>query len=118
MRGELFVQGDEAEQMIFHAAARVVGTGAGAQDERPVAGLRQQQFARGLLQRARLQAASAVGKFLRQLGHALLRDLQVRINPLVRFVEPHAPVAFLAPAGRAGRGDLVGRMAAADIRRA
>jgi hypothetical protein len=46
------VQRDEAEQMVFHAAARVVGTRAGAQDERPVARLREQQFARGLFQGA------------------------------------------------------------------
>jgi hypothetical protein len=117
--GQLVVQRDEAEQMVLHAAAGVIGTGAGAQNERPVARLRQQQFARGLFQRARLAGRSPFsGKFPRQSGHAFLRDLQVRINPFVLLVQPRAQIAFLAPAGRAGRGDLVGRMPVADIRRA
>gem|GEM_PF-3872812 len=94
---ELFVQGEEAEQMIFHATARVVGTRPGAQDERPVAGLREEQFAGGLFQGAGLQA-SGVRKLFGEFSHPVLRDLQVRINPFVRFVQPHAPVAFLAPA--------------------
>ncbi len=49
-------QRDEAQQMVFHAAARIVGTRARAQNKRPVARLREQQFARGLLERARFSA--------------------------------------------------------------
>ena len=49
---KLLMQGDEPEQMILHASAGVVGAGAGAQDERPVAGLGQQQFAASLFQGA------------------------------------------------------------------
>ena len=45
-----------------------------------------------------------------QFGHPFLRHLQVGKNPFVLLVEPHAPVTFLAPARRAGRGDLVGGM--------
>ena len=48
--GELLVQFDETEQMIFDTFAGVIGTGAGAQDERPIAGLREEQFARGLFE--------------------------------------------------------------------
>src|SRR5438046_4373244 len=71
-RGELFVQGDEAKQVVFDTAAGVVGTRAGAEYERPIAGLGEQQFARGLLERALRQRAGA-GKFSRQFGHSLLR---------------------------------------------
>ena len=94
---ELVVQGEEPEQMVFHAAARVIGAGARAQNERPVAGLREQQFARGLPQRARRQGAGLF-KSPRQSGHPLLRDLQVRINPFVLLVQPRAVVTLLAPA--------------------
>ena len=66
---------------------------------------------RAACRNARAFRPVAVGNFLRQPGHAFLRDLQVRINPFVRFVQPRAPVTFLAPARRAGRGDLIGRMA-------
>ncbi len=66
---------------------------------------------RAACRNARAFRPVAVWNFLRQLGHALLRDLQVRINPFVLFVQPRAPVTFLAPARRAGRGDLIGRMA-------
>src|SRR5438067_2107679 len=110
-RSELFVQGDEAKQVVLDTAAGVVGTRAGAEYERPIAGLGEQQLARRLFERALRQSAGA-GKFSRQFGHSLLRDVQVRINPFVRFVEPHPPVAFLPPARRARRGDLLGRVPA------
>ena len=106
---QLLVQRDETQQVVFHAAARIIGARPGTQNERPVARLREQQFARSLFQGARLQAGG-LGKFFHQIAHALLRDLQVRINPFVRLVEPDAPVTFLAPARRAGRGNLIGRV--------
>jgi len=98
--GELFMQGDETEEMIFDAAAGVLGAGAGAQNERPVAGLGQEQFPTGLFQGPLLEVGRrfALAIFFGQLGHALLRDLQMGINPFVGFIQPNAPVAFLAPA--------------------
>src|SRR5437667_2831480 len=52
---ELFVKVGEAEQMVLHAFAGVLGAGAGAQNERPIAGLGEEQLASRLLERARLQ---------------------------------------------------------------
>ena len=54
---------DEAQQMVLDAFARVIGAGAGAQDERPVARLGEKQFAAGLFERAQFQAASRSGNF-------------------------------------------------------
>ena len=83
--------------MFFDALAGVFGAGARAQDEGPVAGLRKQEFTAGLAQGAR-DHARGIGKTARQFGHARLRDLQMRINPFIAFVEPNFPIAFFAPA--------------------
>src|SRR5262245_49712545 len=96
-------------EVTFDAFLRVVGAGVGAEDERPVAGLGEQQFASGLLKCARSESVWLRG-FLHQFGHALLGDLLVRINPLVLLIKPHAPIAFLAPTGRARGGNLVSGM--------
>src|SRR5690242_18852402 len=80
--GQLVMQRDEPEQVVFHAPAGVIGAGARPEDERPVTGLGQQQFARGLAQGPLLQAGR-LRKFPRQPGHAFPGDLQMRINPLV-----------------------------------
>ena len=115
--GELFVQRNETEQMIFDSFAGVIGTGAGAQDEWPIAGLREEQFPRGLFEGA-FRQAGGVRKFSRELRHAFLRDVQVRLNPFVRFVQPDAPITFFAPARRARRGDLLrGETAQIFVRR-
>ena len=107
--GKLLVQGDEAEQMVFDAPAGVFGAGFGPENEGPVAGLGEEQFAGGLAQGAGLEAFGG-WKAVGEIGHAFLGDLQVRMDPLVGFVEPDAPIPFLAPARGAGRGDLVGRV--------
>src|SRR6266567_8998820 len=114
--GELFVQGQETEQVVLHPSAGVIRAGAGAQDERPIAGLSEQQFARGLFERAAGEAGG-VGETARQFRHPLLGDVQVRIDPLVGFVEPDFPIAFLAPARSRRRGDLVRRVGAQIIPR-
>ena len=97
--------------MVFDSLAGVVRTGAGAEDERPVAGLSQQELARGLLERPRGQAGCR-RKLSRQSAHPRLRHIQMGINPLVVFIEPHTPVSFLTPTRRAGRCDLLGRVLA------
>src|SRR5258708_6116261 len=63
--GELFVEGKEAEEVVFDAFGGVIRAGAGAEDERPVAGLSEEEFAAGLFQRAELNAARP-GKFMGQ----------------------------------------------------
>ena len=102
--------------MIFDALAGVVRAGARAEDERPVAGLGQQQLAAGLLERAPFEIAWC-GETVRQLGHSFLGHLQVRVNPFVGLVEPDLPVAFLAPARSARAADLLRRLAAELIHR-
>src|ERR1051325_6259738 len=113
---QLLMQGDEAQQMILDALAGVIGTGAGAQDERPIAGLRQEQLARGLFEGTQgqfVRFAETIG----QRAHAFLRHPQVRVNPFVGLIEPHFPITFLAPTGGAGLADLLRRLAAQVIQR-
>src|SRR5262249_2643533 len=95
-RGELLVQGDEAQEVILDASAGVIGTGAGAKDEGPVAGLGEQQFAAGLFEGTFLEAGSS-RMAMDQGRHSLLGDVEVRVDPLVRFIEPDFPVALFAP---------------------
>ncbi len=114
---ELITQRREAQQMILDPLGRVPGAGPRAKNERPVARLRQQQFAPRLLQGPLLQQtrrAMGVGQF----RHARLRHAQMRVNPLVAVIEPDPPVALLAPARRARRRDLLRRVCAADTRAA
>src|SRR5438552_1621682 len=95
--------------MIFHAFARILRTRAAAENERPVARLSEEQLSRSLLQ-CSFRKAACLGIFARQSGHPLLRDMQVRINPLVGFIQPHPPISLFAPARGAGNRNLVRRM--------
>ena len=95
--GQLIVEGDEAEEVVFHAFLCVLGAGAGAQDEWPVAGLGEQEFLGGLPERAQLEAGR-IGEPAGEFGHARLGDVQMRIDPLICFVEPDAVVTFFTPA--------------------
>src|ERR1017187_3793520 len=77
-------------------------------DERPVAGLREEQFAGGLLEAA-LREMVTVLEVAREFGHALRGHVQVRIDPGIGTFEPDLPVTLVAPAGGARLRDLLGR---------
>src|SRR3989338_316935 len=57
-------------------------------DERPIAGLRQQEFAEGLIQRP-LHEAGGRRMVTDQLRHPPRRPVQVPIHPGVRSLKPH-----------------------------
>ncbi len=97
LAGKLLVKAGEAQEMLPHPLAGVAGAGFGSQQKGPIAGLRQQQLARGLLERALLNGVRP-RETPGQLGHPLLGGAQVGIDPLVLLVEPDAPIAALAPA--------------------
>lgn len=88
------MQGDETQQVVLYPAAGVGGAGVRPQNERPVTGLREQEFPRGLPQGAGGQARG-IGVLFGQFRQAFLGNLQVRVDPLVFFIEPNAPVPFL-----------------------
>src|SRR5437588_1494048 len=104
---ELLLKRNETKQVSFHALPGVFRAGAGSEDERPIAGLGEEQFASSLFEGAFLQNPGLWMAF-DQLGHTFLRDLQVGINPFVGLVEPDFPIAFVAPTGGARFGDLLG----------
>ena len=67
--GELLMEREETEQMVFDTAAGVVGASARAEDEGPAAGLGEQLLALGLFQVAQLEAdggrkAPGIGLFV------------------------------------------------------
>ena len=64
---DLVVEAVEAQDVVLGALDGVVHHGAGLHDEGPVAGLREEQFAGGLLERA-LGDAVRVGVLAGQLG--------------------------------------------------
>ena len=84
--------------MLAGAADRVVDHGAGLDDEGPVRALGEEQLARGLVERAAGDAARVVVD-ARQLDHPLGGLVQVAVDPVVDFVEPHRRVAARAPRG-------------------
>ncbi len=92
--------------MLLDSLAGVVRTCAGTENERPITGLGQEQLTRGLFERPFLEG-TGLRKAPRQLRHALLSHMKMRIDPFILFIEPRAPVTFFAPARRAGGGDLV-----------
>src|SRR6266404_4605371 len=97
------------QHVLFHPLARIFGAGPRPQNKGPIARLRQQQLPPRLLQRPFLQRVRLC-KPSRQLRHSFLRHIEVRINPLAFFVQPHPPIPALAPTRRPRRRHLVGRM--------
>ena len=73
--------------------ARDDGPAAGAEPVR-FAHSSEEEFARRLVQGA---ADEAVSRWmaLREGRHTLLGDLEVGLDPLIRFVQPHPPIPFL-----------------------
>jgi hypothetical protein len=98
----------ESVEVTLKTLPRVFRAGSRPQDECPITGLRQQQFAAGLFESAFLEARS-FGMAADQGRHSFLRDVEVRVNPLVGFVEPHAPITLLAPARRSRFCNLIRR---------
>src|SRR5512137_35537 len=82
---EILVEPGEAQHVLVHPARGVGDRGAGGHDEGPVARLREQQLARGLVEGAPFQALrvrAAAG----QLGHALPGHVEVPVDPGVALV--------------------------------
>ena len=52
---QLVVKGSEAQQMVVDSFARVIRTGAGPENKRPITGLSEQKFTGGLLEGAFLE---------------------------------------------------------------
>jgi len=76
---ELLVQCDEAQQNDpSRGALRIQDSWPVAEDEWPVAGLREEQFSRGGLFERAFGRAGGVGKFPHECGHAGLRHVEVR----------------------------------------
>jgi len=79
-REKLIVKFREAKKVVRDTAPGVIGAGAGAKYERPIAGLSEKQFAGGLLEGAKREAVRG-GKPAGEFRHPVLSDLEVRINP-------------------------------------
>src|ERR1017187_2541957 len=104
---DLVVEAREAEDVVFRPLDRVGHHRSRLHDERPVAGLREEQFAGGLFEAA-LREMIAVLEVAREFGHALRGHVQVRIDPRVGTFEPDFPVTLVAPTGGGRLGDLLG----------
>lgn len=91
-----FVKAREAMDVVFEAFDGVLHHRAGRNDKRPVGRLRQQQLARGLVQRA-LQQAVGVREALGHFDQATFGGVLVHVNPIGLPVDPDAVVAFRAP---------------------
>ena len=94
---ELVVNPCKTGQMSGDAPTRIFRTGPRAEDERPITGLSQQKFTAGLFEGAEFKFVW-VREAVRQLGHALLGNVEMWINPLVLFIKPDAPVPIFSPA--------------------
>ena len=80
---ELLVQVVEVQHMHLGPVAGIFDYGAGLHDERPVARLRQHQFARRLVETAATQFAAAVGVVLGQLDHPLRAFVEMAVDPVI-----------------------------------
>src|ERR1017187_10944654 len=105
---DLVVEAREAQDVVFRPLDRVGHHRSRLHYERPVAGLREEQFA-GSLFEAALREMVAVLEVAREFGHALRGHVQVRIDPGIGTFEPDLPVTLVAPAGGARLRDLLGR---------
>src|SRR3954449_8182442 len=94
---QLIVQLGEAEQVLARAPDRVVDHRAGLHDEGPVARLREEELAGGLVQGAALYVARGVVMGAGELDHPLRCLVQVAVDPVVALVEPDAGVTARSP---------------------
>ena len=104
--GDLEIDAVEARDVVAGAFFGVFDGGVGRDDERPVGGLCEQEFAGGLVERAS-EIAVGVGETAGEFDHAFFGAMEVGINPVVAVVEPDFEEAVCAPAGEAGHHFLV-----------
>ena len=95
--------------MLFGACYRVAHGGLHLDDEGPVGGLREHEFAAELFER--WLPFGALSARRNSLGHPLLRGVERRVDPGVARVEPDREIARLAPAGVGRFCDLLHRVA-------
>jgi len=102
---DLAFQPKEPVAVVPRALFGVVLRRAHRDQERPVGRLRQQQFARQLVQRPFLDAVR-VGVLSGEVDHLVGHDVEVRIDPVVAGVQPHFVVALVPPRRRFRLDDL------------
>ena len=103
---DLLIDAVEARDVVAGAFFGVVDRSVRRDDEGPVGGLSEYEFAGGLVESA-LEIAFGVGEFLGEFDHAFFGAVEVRINPVVAVVEPDFEEAIGAPAGEAGHDFLM-----------
>ena len=103
---DLEVDAVEAGDVVARTFFGVLDGGVGGDDERPVGGLSEDEFASGLVEGAS-EIAVGVGEFSGQLDHAFFGAVQVGVNPVVSVVEPDLEEAVGTPARQARHDFLV-----------
>ena len=104
--GDLGVDAVEARDVVARAFLGVFDGGVGGDDEGPVGGLGEEEFAGGLIE-GTAQIALGVGETGGEFDHAFLGAMEMGIDPVVAVVEPDFKEAVGAPAREAGHDFLV-----------
>ena len=94
---EHFPEPGEPQKMVVCAARGVVDGRAGFHQERPIAGLGEEEFARELFQRPVDKGRARLDVLAGGLGHAPRGRVEVRINPGIAVVEPDFGVTLVSP---------------------
>src|SRR2546426_635908 len=91
----------------MRALRRVLARSSSFHEERPVARLRQEKFARQLFQDAARLCAGVVFMRTRDFYHPPRGRMQMRINPRIASVQPNLEITFVPPARSCGSDDLL-----------
>ena len=107
---ELLRQFLEARKMIGHSLRSVIIRCAVADERRPIAGLREQEFARELAQDAIIISHCLSATRFCQRGHASVRREKMWINPAAFLIEPDTQKTLITPARGRWLRHLLGRI--------
>ena len=103
---DLCIDAVESSDMVARSFFGVFDRSICRDDERPVGGLCQEEFARGLIESA-FEVALGVGESLAKFDHAFFGAVEVWVDPVVSVVEPDFEEAVGAPAREAWHDFLV-----------
>src|SRR3954454_8671608 len=111
------MQSSETEEVVRRPLGRVLACGPVLDQKSPITRLGEQKLPRHLLKDAIRKRRSIIHVSTRSIGHPSRRQVQTRVDPRVRRIEPHTEMPILAPRGCGRDEHLLSRMRSEKLTR-